>query len=334
MNRRSPFPFRVETLSVLRWAAARSRAAGQPGRWVWTYLLGLNLWALNREEEAVQALESLANDPDYGPAYAARGALLQAWRGQDPEADLARAVELDPGSRVLWIALIRHLHDQGDWDHALAASAEARRGFPDDFDLALLHARGLVNADQPVRALEILGDARVLPSENSRESHRLYELAHVAAALDALAAGAGGHAQAWVHLEAALEWPESLGQGRPYDPDERLVRYLLGVAATQAGDPEAARRHFQEVVDATPSLAPLLAEAGVVAEAGVAAGQPVAQLVRADLPAVLALRAMGRAAAVDDRAEAVVAAVAGGANDPRDLEGRLLARVLALPRSR
>lgn len=320
------FPFRVETLPVLRWAVAHGSVAGQRRNWVWTYLLGLNLWALNREEEAAQAMESLANDPDYGPAYAARAAHLQAWRGHNPEADLARAVELDPESRVLRIALIRHFQGEGDWGRALAASAEARRRFPDDFDLALLHARGLVNTDRPVAALQILGNVQVLPSENSRESHRLFELAHVAAALDALAPGGGGHAQARVHLEAALEWPESLGQGRPYDPDERFVRYLLGVAATQAGDPEAARRHFEEVVDATPSLGAPNAEADTVAE------RPVSRLSRADLPAVLALRALGRAAAVDDLAEAVVAAVAASANDPRDLEGRLLARALELPR--
>lgn len=317
------FPFRVETLPVVRWAAARSRAAGQRGSWVWTYLLGLNLWALNREEEAAQAMESLADEPDYGPAYAARGRLLQAWRGRNPEADLARAAELDPESRVLRIALILHRQNEGDWERALVASGEARRAFPDDFDLELLHVRGLVNADQPVAALEIMSAVQVLPSENSRESHRLFELAHIAAALDALAPGGGGHGPARAHLEAALEWPESLGQGRPYDPDERWVRYLLGVSATQAADPEAARRHFQEVVDATPSLG--LSDADAEADAE----RPAESLVRADLPAVLALRALGRATAVGG-AEAVVAAVAAAANDPRDLEGRLLARTLAL----
>jgi len=33
------------------------------------------------------------------------------------------------------------------------------------------------------------------------------------------------------HLEAALLWPESLGQGRPFDPDDRLVRFLFDAAA-------------------------------------------------------------------------------------------------------
>ena len=317
------FPFRVETLPVLRWAAAQSRAAGQPGSWVWTYLLGLNLWALNREEEAAQAMESLADEPDYGPSYAARGLLLQAWRGRNPEVDLSRAAALDPESRVLRIALIRHRQSEGDWERALVASAEARRAFPDDFDLELLHARGLVNTDQPLAALEILAAVRVLPSENSRESHRLFELAHIAAALDALAPGGSGHAAARAHLEAALDWPESLGQGRPYDPDERWVRYLLGVAATQAGDPDAARRHFQEVVDATPILGLSDADAAAGAE------RPAGPLARADLPAVLAIRALGRAAALGG-VEAVVAAVAAAGNDPRDLEGRLLSRTLAL----
>ena len=100
--------------------------------------------------------------------------------------------------------------------------------------------------DEDEQAVRILADARVLPSENARESHRLYEFAHVGAALDEL--DAGDRAAARGHLETALEWPESLGQGRPFDPDERLVRFLLGVVGEDAGggpgagsaDPEAA----------------------------------------------------------------------------------------------
>jgi hypothetical protein len=47
-------------------------------------------------------------------------------------------------------------------------------------------------------------------------------------ALDALEAQ--DYSKAAEHLRAALEWPESLGQGRPYEPEERRVRFLLGLA--------------------------------------------------------------------------------------------------------
>lgn len=231
------FPFRTETLPVLRWAAS------EDGHWGWDYLLALNLWALDRDEEAAPILARLGDEPGYGPFYAARGHLLQAVEGTDPSGDFARAVEFAPEIRLLHVTQIRHAHASGLWRDALAMSTRARAAFPDDFNLDLLHARALVALDRPAEAIEILETTHVLPSENARDSHRLYELAHMAAAVDELEAGGLGAARE--HLEAALLWPESLGQGRPYDPDERLVRHLLGVVAEREGDGEAARRAFE-----------------------------------------------------------------------------------------
>ena len=216
------FPYRPETLPVLRWAAR------EDPHWGWRYLLGLNLWALDRDAEAADELAALGDEPDYGPAYAARAHLTGA-RGGDPGADFRRAVEMDPGSRLLHISLVRHLQETGRWAEAREASGRGRERFPDDFNLALLHVRGLIQAGEYREANGILADTRVLPSENSGEAHRLYEFAHVGAALDELEAG--NRPVARRHLEAALLWPESLGQGRPFDPDDRLVRFLLDAAA-------------------------------------------------------------------------------------------------------
>ena len=225
------FPYRPETLPVLRWAAA------EDPHWAWRYLFGLNLWALDRDAEAADVLAALGDEPDYGPAYAARAHLAQTM-GRDPGPDFRRAVALDPDSRLLRIALIRHLQEAGRWAEALEASGRGRELFAGDFNLDLLHVRGLLQAGDHGEAIGILADTRVLPSENARESHRLYELAYVGAALDEL--DDGNRAAARTHLETALEWPESLGQGRPFDPDERLVRFLLGVVGDDAvGGPGA-----------------------------------------------------------------------------------------------
>ncbi len=231
------FPFRPETLPVLRWAVQHD------SRWTWRYLLGLNLWALDRDREAGAVLDALGDEPDYGAAYAARAYLLQQVEGRDPGSDLSRAAELDPHSRILRRALIRRAQEAESWDEAVQLSTTARRDFPDDVNVALLHVRGLLSRDRPAEAIDVLAATHVLPSENARESHRLYELAHMAAALDELEARRPASARE--HLDAALLWPESLGLGRPYDPDERLVRYLQGVAAEVTGDYEAARRAFE-----------------------------------------------------------------------------------------
>ena len=327
------FPYRPETLPVLRWAASNH------DHWMWSYLLGLNLWALDRDEEAAQTMASLADSPDYGPAYVARGRLLQTVAGRDPQADLARAVELDPSNRLLRIVLIRHALESKDWEAALASSSQARQAFPSDFNLALLHARALLAMDRPREAAEIMDQVQVLPSENARESHQLYVLAHVASAVSDLEAA--DHQTARRHLDAALLWPESLGQGRPYDPDERVVRYVLGVAAEAAGEVRSARQAFEAVASAT------------------ATGAADRELDRADLLVALALRVTGQTSTLKALADVAggrsspvaraVSEFAGELADPsatprnaavrlvqdhaglfEDLDGRVLARVLTL----
>jgi len=300
------FPFRTETLPVLRWAA------GESDHWGWGYLLGLNLWALDRDDEAAAAFDALGARPDYGAAYAARGYLLDELQGRDPGLDFLRAVEFDPESRILRIVLIRYLQREARWAGALEASARGREMYPGDFNLDLLHVRSLLNLGGFLDAIEVLAETHVLPSENARESHHLYELAHVGAALDAL--DEDDHQAARGYLEAALLWPESLGQGRPYDPDERLVRYLLGVAAERAGDSEGARGAF---------------EAAAAGAAGVA-DRP---LDPGDLAMIMALHALGR-----DPGVSVAAATArlfrDNADALADLEGLLLRRAVALAEGR
>jgi len=240
------FPFRRESLPVLAWADEHS------ADWVWTYLHALNLWAVDRAEEAAALFRDLGERPNFAPFYAARAQLLGLTGGVEPTADLRRAVALEPQTRVLHLYLVRHLQDEVRWGEAQDALAAARARFPDDFNLALMDVRTLVNVDRAQEALEILGGIHVLPSENGRTSHRLWEQAHTLAALDAF--DAGDDAQAAAYLRAALDWPETLGQGRPYEPEERLVQYLLGKVEARAGNAEEARRHYEAVIAATGEL--------------------------------------------------------------------------------
>ena len=92
----------------------------------------------------------------------------------------------------------------------------------------------------------------MLPSESGRESHLLWAQAHALAALDEM--NAGGHLRAIDYLAAGQEWPESLGQGRPYEPEERLIRFLLGKAFAQSGRTDAEPVEYRAVVDASASL--------------------------------------------------------------------------------
>jgi len=205
-----------------------------------------------------------------------RAHLLEQLQRRDAQADLRRAVQLDSASRTIRIELVRYLQSRRRWVEALAESGAARESFPGDFNLDLMHVLSLNQLGRPGEAIEVLNTTHVLPSENARESHRLYVQAHTLAALDALERAQ--YDQAKRHLQAALEWPEHLGQGRPYDPEERLINYLLGHAELQLGEPERARAAFEAVLGAT--------------------GQTDARADRLDLLAIPSLAAVGRTEAL------------------------------------
>jgi tetratricopeptide (TPR) repeat protein len=226
------FPYRVESIPVLRWAARNS------DDWDWDYLLALNLWAVDRQEEAAEILKGLGTEPRFAPMFIARGLLLNRLEGSSPIPDLRLAVGADPENRIVHIHLIQWLQGEGQWGEALASVDHARERFPDDFNLDLLEAKALINLGRPEEAAEILTHTHVLPSENARESHRLWEQALTMAALDAY--DQGNLQKAKGHLERAMSWPENLGQGRPYEPEERLPRFILGLVETRLGNRDAA----------------------------------------------------------------------------------------------
>lgn len=233
------FPYRLETLPVLGWAAE------QNPHWTWTYLRAVNLWAFDRLAESERLLASLGNTPDAAAFFVSRAHLVER-AGGDPEPDLKRAEALAGSDRTVRIPVIQYYQRKARWLEALAASGRARQQFPKDFNLDLLHVRALIYLERATEALAILNTTRVLPSEHARESHQMYAQAHTLAALAAY------NARRWVdadtHLASALEWPEHLGQGKPYDPDERLIHFLQGRVAQQRSRATDAIRHFEAVV--------------------------------------------------------------------------------------
>ena len=54
------------------------------------------------------------------------------------------------------------------------------------------------------------------------------------------------------HFDMAVTWPEHLGLGRPYDPEERIEQYLRGVALRLSGNESEAVTAFEAVIAGTP----------------------------------------------------------------------------------
>lgn len=270
-------PFRTETIRVLEYAVEQAEG------WEWRYLLALNLWGRDRADEAAELFVGLGNEPDQSAAYAARAAFATSagdrwardvYEDLWPEGDFRAALAMAPGDRMLVLALVEHLLATRRWSDAAAEARDGRSAFPGDFDLGLLYATALNALGRFEEASIVLDEVDVLPSEHSSASHRLFAHAHVALGLDALEEGRPD--EAVDHFATARSWPEHLGLGRPYEPEERLPLLLEGVARVEGGDWDEAAEAFGAVGRSTPSFRTI--------------GVPMERL---DLLGVLAAHAMG-----------------------------------------
>ena len=170
-------------------------------------------------------------------------------RDHAAELDLRVATAHAGSNRVLYLPLIQFYQSQSRWADALARSTSALDLFPADFNLQIMHAKSLIHLGRAADAIAVLDTTRVLPSEGARESHQLFVQAHVIASLDAIDAKKLDDAR--THLTAALEWPEHLGQGKPYEPEERLIRFVLARVDHSAGRTADAMAGYTAVIDAT-----------------------------------------------------------------------------------
>ncbi len=87
------FPFRRESLPVLAWADEHSDA------WAWTYFRALNLWAVDRTDEAASLMNDLGDRPDFAPFYVARS--LPAPPDPGAARDSGSPARCDTGSQTL-----------------------------------------------------------------------------------------------------------------------------------------------------------------------------------------------------------------------------------------
>ena len=79
--------------------------------------------------------------------------------------------------------------------------------------------------------------------------HALFVHTHIQLGLESIEKG--DFAGAVRHLERSREYPERLGSGRPYVPDQRLQLYLMGLCRLEMGEPDAAGSLFQAVAEET-----------------------------------------------------------------------------------
>jgi tetratricopeptide (TPR) repeat protein len=241
---RGVFPSRVEDLAVLQWAARRR------GHWKTDYYQGLLLWSLDRQDEALRLLDGVQDAPDEAAFYLNRSRLRPADSlGPGVIADLRRAQALDAGDWRAGHLLVRGYLDADDVRTAGAITEPAHRAFPLNQIVSLDDATVLLRSGRYQEALTLLDATTVLPSEGASDGRMLFRRTCLLAAVAALAAG--DHLAAEPLIARARTWPEHLGSGRPYDPDERIEDFLLARCRQAAGDAAGARQAFDRIAVAT-----------------------------------------------------------------------------------
>jgi tetratricopeptide (TPR) repeat protein len=241
------FPFRPEMLPILRWAVQ------QTNDWKPVYYLALLLHDKLGFDEARALVVGLAEKPDHAPFYALRA----QWMKDDPasvEKDLRKAMAIDPSSWRYPKLLAQHFIAGGDHAQALSvADAYVKTGKP-SFIMDMLHAKTLLLNKQYRACDERLSKMNIIPFEGATEGRALYWEAKMMQAIEAL--GRKRPKDALKLIEAAGQWPEHLGVGKPYDADIdiRLEQFLTADCLGRLGRFGEAEALRSRILDFKPEV--------------------------------------------------------------------------------
>ncbi|NMC38830.1 MAG: DUF5107 domain-containing protein [Bacteroidales bacterium] len=235
------FPFRHETIGVLDWALDKN------DHWKTRYYLGLIYWHIKRPEKALELFRECGNVPDYAPFYIARGILSQSAKSSSLQQgnDFVKALELDPSEWRTWHFMAEDLQSKTLYSDQLIKTGQAYRRFPANPVIGIDYAKALINNGKYAECLKILEKITILPQEGAHEGHDLYELANLSLAVNMIEQGK--FIQAIKYIDESKKWPENLGAGKPYEPDERFQDYLLSSCYKMRGNKKIADRYSNQI---------------------------------------------------------------------------------------
>jgi len=237
------FPYRLECLELLNWAQ------DQVDSWKLKYYMALNYAAIGRNQEAKDLLLACGNQPDNWVFYMTRADLSQDIHEDQQLQDLTKAFELAPESWRSWNRLISFYEDKKKFELALDLSKKAYRTFPDNYTLGFQYAKALFDVGRYENCIDILNNIHILPFEGSFESRMVYENAHLHLAFDLIKDKK--YQKAIKILNNAIEWPENIGVGKPYNPDQRRQEFLLAYCYDQLNNATQFDKYINNVIDYT-----------------------------------------------------------------------------------
>jgi tetratricopeptide (TPR) repeat protein len=237
------FPFRMENVAVLNWAA------GQTDSWRPKYYLALLNWSLGNEEEAKEFITKCGDSPDYPYFFLAKASLFKGKTGYDGEGDLIKARELGIEDWRTSEELIEYYLVNTQVDRALDIAKESITKFPSNDVLKYVYAKCLMADKQYSACKEALAKTTILPSEGARYGRTTYRQACMMESIEFY--GKGKYSSAIKSAEQARLWPENLGAGQPYDVDERIEDFFKAECLSKKGKVQQAEGMYQNVLSFT-----------------------------------------------------------------------------------
>lgn len=229
------FPFRPATATVLQWAQK------QKPHWRWNYYEALIRWQHNQIEQAQKQFLACGTEPNFAPFYLAKAELFAKDTAVAHTA-LETAYRLDPTSwRTGW-KLAKFYADHQQLTKAVGLAEKKYKSHPESYVLGLQYARMLRLTNRYADALTVLERVSMLPAEGAKDAHGLYRETNLLQAVEWMKAKKWREAVRY--LQKAETWPENLGSGAPFRPDNRLTQFLLAYCYDQLRNRAQADRAY------------------------------------------------------------------------------------------
>lgn len=227
------FPFRHESLQVLKWARQQS------DQWKLAYYEALIRWNNHEKEQAQALFNACGTRPDYAPFYLAKAALFEETAGNASKENavileaLEKAYALAPGEWRTASRLAAYVADHGNATRAYQIATDNFRRHPDNYMIHLQYAQALMQNKQYTKALSEMNKVVTLPAELDFDAPVMFKDANIYYAIDQM------EKRKWSvairHLNMAQTWPENMGAGEPYKPDNRITSLMLAYCYEQNG---------------------------------------------------------------------------------------------------
>ena len=233
------FPYRKESLNMLQWVVDQNPS------WKAQYLMGLNLMGRAQMQKGIQIFKDLGQNPDDHLFYYVRGMLFKKHQLAGYQKDLQKAFKQSPKNWRYAFSLAEDLFQSGNLSGTLNIIQKTYKQDRDNYFAGMLLAQTLNQLKDYDKAIRLLNDLRILPYEHATEGRKIYTDAYVGSALQSIMKG--NHTQASQRLNTALLWPEHLGVGKPFDPEERWERFLLAYLEHKNQQTEKVQKSLEEI---------------------------------------------------------------------------------------